>query len=86
MMYNQQMMNNQIIYQNVIKRAEDPLEELKNAKEAIIKQKIEIFEILTGCETANRYYVYVKDPNSGDKNVIFKCKEQSGCCMRNCCR
>jgi hypothetical protein len=64
----------------------DPLEELKHATQAIIKQKLEIFEIISGCETQNRYYVYTKDPQTGNKNVLFKCKEESGCCMRFCCR
>jgi hypothetical protein len=64
----------------------DPLEQLAMAKQAIIKQKIEIIEIISGCETPNRYYVYTKDPQTGNKNVLFKCKEESDFCMRCCCR
>jgi hypothetical protein len=83
---NQQIMYNQMNMQNLIKRSDDPLEELRNAKSAIIKQKFEIFEVMTGCETVNRYYVYAKDPKTDDKNILFKCKEESGFCMRTCCR
>jgi hypothetical protein len=61
----------------------DPLVELANAGSAIIKQKIELLEILTGCETANRYHVYIKTTN-GEMTYLFKCKEESGCCERQC--
>lgn len=50
-----------------------------------IKQKFDILEAMTGCETANKYYVHELN-NSGEakKKKIFKCKEKSGWCARNC--
>ena len=63
----------------------DPLYELARAKYAIIQQKVEILEALTGCETNNTYYVYVMSV-SGEFTCLFKCKEQSDCCERYWCR
>ena len=57
---------------------------LENAEFAFIKQKVEILEILTGCETKNRYKVYVRYPN-GSYYYLFKAKEDSDCCERQCC-
>lgn len=62
----------------------DPLQILAQASTAIVKQQIELLEILSGCETANRYHVYVKLQN-GQMVYLFKCKEKSGWCVRNCC-
>ena len=64
----------------------NPLEALLYAKEAIVKQKMEIFEVISGCETPNRYYVFLKDPQTGAKTFLFKCKEESDACVRFCCR
>jgi hypothetical protein len=63
----------------------DPMAALAQASAAIIKQQVELLEILTGCETANRYHVYVRTLN-GNFVYLFKCKEESDWCMRNCCR
>lgn len=60
----------------------DPLMELANAEKATIKQKFELVEALTGCETKNEYYVFVKDKN-GNEKYLFKAKEESNCCCRN---
>jgi hypothetical protein len=52
-----------------------------------IKQKFEIFEALTGCETPNVYKVYAGD-HEGKKTghePIMKCKEKSSCYARVCC-
>lgn len=50
-----------------------------------IKQKFEFMEAITGCETANKYYVYKREANGGkSKTQYLKCKESSGCCARNC--
>lgn len=51
--------------------------------EIIIEQKIELLEILTGCETANRYNVYCMDSDK-TKKFLLKCKESSSWCCRNC--
>lgn len=61
----------------------DPLTELNNCSGVLIKQEPELLEILTGCETPNRYHVFGQT-NSG-YIYLFKCLEKSGFCMRNCC-
>lgn len=50
-----------------------------------IKQRLDYAEVISGCETKNKYYVYLRD-QSGTKlgNPILKCKEHSGWCARNC--
>ena len=63
---------------------ENPLQELAGSKVAIIEQQVELLEMLTGCETKNRYHVYIQNPY-GQKQYLFKCKEESGWCERNCC-
>ena len=67
----------QVIY------VEDPMEELANCTGLLIKQQPEYFEALTGCETQNRYHVFGQSP--GGMKYLFKCKENSGWFMRNCC-
>ena len=62
---------------------QDPMGELANCTGVLIKQEPELFEQLTGCETANRYHVFGQT-HQGSK-YLFKCKEKSGWCMRNCC-
>jgi len=61
---------------------QDPMAELANCTGVLIKQEPEFFERMTGCETANRYHVFGQSP-LGSK-YLFKCKEKSGWCMRNC--
>jgi len=56
---------------------------LENAEGAFIKQKIELFEAFTGCETKNSYNVFLRFANN-EYAYVFKCKEKSGCCERNC--
>ena len=60
------------------------MEKINKANQMVIKQEIEIGEVITGCETKNRYNIYLIDSNN-EKNLIFKCKEISSCLMRNCC-
>lgn len=62
----------------------DPLIELQYARSAKIKQKMELFEVLTGCETPNRYHVFIKNAQGQDV-YLFKCKEHSSWFCRNCC-
>jgi len=64
----------------------NPFESLQYAKEAIIKQQVDMLQVMTGCETPNRFYVFLKDPQTGAKTFLFKCKEESDACMRVCCR
>lgn len=61
----------------------DILSSLESAEGAFIKQKIEIFEMLSGCETKNAYYVFLRFANN-EYAYIFKCKEKSGWFARNC--
>jgi len=50
-----------------------------------IKQKMELAEMMTGCEGENTYLVYPVSKD-GDKKgkKLFKCKEKSGFCARQC--
>ena len=68
-----------------MKFVEDPLPAIGKAKYAYLKQQREFLEIYTGCETINRYHVFVRDEN-GEDTYLFKCKEESGWCVRNCVR
>lgn len=51
-----------------------------------MKQKMELVEVLTGCETENKYFVYQKKKGEVKKKgkKLYKCKEKSGCYSRNC--
>ena len=62
----------------------NPLVELAQAKSAIIIQQVELLEVVTGWETPNRYHVYIQT-FSGQFIYLFKCREESGWCMRVCC-
>ena len=62
---------------------DDPMKELAECTGAIIRQEIEMFEVFSGCETQNRYQVFVQS-RMGLK-YAFKCIERSGCCARCCC-
>jgi len=62
----------------------DPMVELGMSTGVLIRQEAQFLEQVTGCESPNRYYVFSQSPQGGMK-LLFKCKEYSGCCMRNCC-
>ena len=62
----------------------DPMAELALSTGVLIKQEAQFFEQITGCESPNRYYVFSQSPQAGMK-LLFKCKEYSQFCMRNCC-
>ena len=61
----------------------DPMADLEVCQSVIIKQQPEFFEMLTGCETANRYHILANC--NGAFKYLFKCIERSSCCMRACC-
>lgn len=61
----------------------DPFTELSQCSGAIIRQQIEFLEAFTGCETQNRYHVFLLSP-MGIK-YAFKCSERSDACARCCC-
>ena len=63
---------------------QDPLNELSMSFRATIRQQPELMEILTGCETENRYHVFITLANGMEK-YLFKCKEESTCFQRQCC-
>lgn len=63
----------------------DPMIALAQTTVCFVKQHIELLEIVTGCETPNRYSVFAKN-NLGQTVLLFKCKEESECCTRTYCR
>ena len=74
----------QIISQNPAPEVQikDALEELSNVNCAIVQQQLELLEIMSGCETCNKYRVSI--PEGNGKKTLFKCKEVSSCLSRNC--
>ena len=68
----------------MVQFVQDPIAILATSKKASVKQKFEFLEVLTGCETKNEYYVSAED-NEGNKKYLFKAKENSSWCCRNCC-
>jgi len=62
---------------------QDPMKELASSNGAIIRQQVEMFEAISGCETQNRYHVFLQTPMG--LKAAFKCYEKSGCCSRCCC-
>jgi len=56
------------------------LEYLTQIDQLLVKQKVEILEMLSGLETNNKYEV----KNSMGQDV-YKAKEKSGFCARQCC-
>ena len=62
----------------------DPMQELNISTGCLIRQQPQFLEQITGCESPNRYYVFSQSPQAGMK-LLFKCKEYSSCCQRNCC-
>lgn len=63
--------------------AANPLEEIGQAVTATVKQQIELFEMFTGCQTRNRYHIFITN-RAGVQTYLFKGKESSNCCQRNC--
>jgi len=60
------------------------LQKLGMLPSIFVKQKFEMLEMLTGCETENRYKVYAADQGlEKTGRPIFKCKEKSGFFARN---
>ena len=60
-------------------------EKVMKLQGVFIKQKFELFEAVTGCETENRYDVYKYRPDGrAYGNPLLICKERSGCCARCC--
>lgn len=68
--------------------ARSPQDLLRGMTSIYVRQKIEPWELFTDCEIENVYRVYRKRTTPGkdkpDGQMLFKCKEKSGCCTRNC--
>lgn len=56
------------------------LEYLTQVDQLIVKQKVELLEVMTGFETANKY-----DVKNTMGQQVYKAKEHSGCLTRQCC-
>merc|ERR1712142_645245 len=54
------------------------LEYLTQIDQLLVKQKVEIMELLTNFETANKYEV-----KNSMGQTVYKAKEHSGCCIDN---
>ena len=61
------------------------LDKLMSVPGVYIKQKLELLEVLTGCETENKYVVYpASETGEKLKHSMFKAKEKSNCLARVC--
>jgi len=86
-MYTQEQMGlvtNNMGNQMFINPVLNPLEILGNSSQAYIYQEISLIESLGMCDVPNEYNVAVIT-KSGQKLMLFKCIENSGCCERNFC-
>lgn len=53
----------------------------------LVKQKIDLMEVLTGCEMENKYHIFQKAQGKMKKVndlKLYEAKEKSGCYSRNC--
>ena len=53
----------------------------------LVKQKLDLLEVICDCKKLNKYYVYEKQPGKikrANKKRLYKCKEKSGYYSRNC--
>ncbi len=62
----------------------DPLLALSRADSAYVVQKVELLEAIFDIETRNRYMVFTR--TNGYNEYLFKCKEESSCWARQCCK
>lgn len=50
-----------------------------------VKQSIDLMEVMTGCDTKNRYMVHEQTTEGKPKKkALLRCKEESSWCARNC--
>lgn len=61
-------------------------DKLLNLNGIFVKQKIEPFEIISGCQTENKYLIFpLTDSFKPQKStLLFKAKEKSATCQRIC--
>jgi len=70
--------------QMFVKQISNPLEILADSTQAYIVQEMNLIEVLGLCDVPNQYNVAVVT-KSGQKLMLFKCIENSGCCQRTFC-
>lgn len=63
--------------------ASNAQELLGNLTAILVKQKPQYLETFTGCEFENKYKVYSYEGGEKGKK-LFKCREKSSCCTRQC--
>jgi len=63
----------------------DPWAALASVPGLVIKQKVELFEAMTGYETANKYKAFALSPDGRMGMELFNLFEQSECCERQFC-
>ena len=61
-------------------------EKIMSLPGVFIKQDHSLLEVISGCEVENKYKIYSKKPGKTKKKgkKLYKAKEKSGCCSRNC--
>lgn len=67
-----------------MKLVSNPFEFLNECNHVIVEQKLDLLEILSGCENSNKYHVYTSELLN-EKKYLFKCSEISSCFCRNFC-
>ena len=97
--YNQQGINNQLGYYMDEKQGlmlnglpvvpynmnplKDPISSLEICKDVYIKQTVEWRDLVSGCDSKFCFIIFSESNNTF--NFLFKVKDHSGFCMRNCC-
>ncbi len=76
----------QVVQPKILGAKKTGYQKLEEQKGIFIKQKMEMLEVITGCETENKYNVYsMNKKGTGKKgHPLFKCKEKSDLCARMC--
>lgn len=84
---NQEQLVNQVMnkVRTELEICNDPVVMLAESEIAYVRQKVELLEVMTGCDTLNQYSVYSRN-SRGNVVHLFECKEDSGCCERVYCR
>lgn len=61
----------------------DPISEIINCSSILIKQNVDSIELITGCETCNKYYIFGLGKRG--YKFLFKCEENTDCFMKFFC-
>jgi len=64
-------------------KTNDPYKLLQETNDCVVIQAPSLVEILCGCVMEKRFDVYIR--TGGQTIRLFRCKEESGFCMRQCC-